>query len=266
MTEIRFHIGAHKTATTHLQMTLARCSFATGTRYVPLKRLRVTLTSPVRKARPHIPWHRWHAGSWLFSDENILGTTAESLRMYRDPAHALRYFLDCHLRIYLCVRSYDTFLASAYGERLWRHPWQAFPGELPSRRWPDVVADLAAGLPGASLHLWCYEDYRQHAGEIAQFFAGGAITAFGEPVEQDLKSGFSARAVQELARIARRRPRKSEVLAVRSRFPIGAEYPRFNPWSDAQQAELRAMYRDDLAVLAGRVEFWQPAAAQGPKR
>lgn len=51
MTRTRFHIGAQKTATTHLQMTLRRCELAPGTRYMPLKRLRRLLTSRVRKGR-----------------------------------------------------------------------------------------------------------------------------------------------------------------------------------------------------------------------
>jgi len=259
MTRIRFHIGAHKTATTHLQMTLARCGFAAGTRYVALKRLRRTLTSPVRKQRPRLPWHRWYEGTWLFSDENILGTTENSLLMYPDPAVALRYFLDCNLGIFLCVRRYDTFLASAYGERLWRHRYQPFHADLPSRRWPDVVRDLQRDLPGVPVHVWRYEDYRGNAAQIMQFYAGNAITDFGEPLQQDPKSGFSGRTVAELARFSDARPGKAEVLRLRDKFPISVEYPRFNPWSADQQARLEEMYSEDLAVLGRMAEVWQPA-------
>ena len=258
MTRIRFHIGAHKTATTHLQMTLAGCRLAAGTCYVPLKRLRMTLTSPVRKRRPHLPWHRWYGGTWLFSDENILGTTEHSLRMYPDPAHALRHFLDCELSVFLCVRRYDTFLASAYGERLWRHPFRPFPGELPVRRWPDVVRDLQHDLPGVPLHLWRYEDYRNHAGQIMQYYAGNAIEQFGAPLQRDPKSGFSGRAVAELARRGGRRPWKSEVLQLREAFPISPEYPRFNPWSAEQQVRLEERYVEDLAVLGALADLWTP--------
>lgn len=267
MTQIRFHIGAHKTATTHLQLTLAGCSFAPGTRYVPLKRLRLTLVSLVRRGRPRLPWHRWYSGTWLFSDENILGTTANSLLMYPDPARHLGYFRDCELSIFLCVRSYDTFLASAYGERLWRHPYQPFPAEPPARRWTDVVADLQRGLPGVPIHCWRYEDYRDHAQEIARYYAGGAITGFGPPLREDPKSGFSAQAVEALARFSRRRPRKSEVLAIRDRFPIGPDSPRFDPWTEAARTRLREQYATDLETLAGRVELWRPGrdAPQGPK-
>ncbi|MFU8822134.1 MAG: hypothetical protein ACNA8G_11325 [Gammaproteobacteria bacterium] len=264
MTRIRFHIGAHKTASTHLQMTLAGCSFAPGTRYVPLKRLRMTLTSPVRKCRPRLPWHRWHGGSWLFSDENILGTTRGGLRMYPEPARALRYFLDCELSIFLCVRRYDTFLASAYGESLWRHPYRPFEAALPTRRWPDVIRDLQRDLPGVPVHVWRYEDYRENARSIMQFYAGDAITDFGAPLRQDPKSGFSGRAVEAMARFSDARPRKAEVLRLREGFPIGAEYPRFDPWSAEQRARLEAMYAEDLAVIDGIATLWTPA--HSPKR
>lgn len=258
MTAIRFHIGAHKTATTHLQMTLAGCSFRSGTRYVPLKRLRLALISAVRKGRPRLPWHRWYDGTWLFSDENILGTTENALRMYPDPAHALRYFLDCQLSVFLCIRRYDTFLASAYGERLWRHPYRPFDAAPPVRRWPDIVRDLQRDLPGVPIHIWRYEDYRENSRRIAQRYAGEAITAFGAPLKQDPKSGFSARAVTELARLGAGRPRKAQVLQLRDQYPIGPEYPRFDPWSGDQQAELQEMYAEDLEVLGEIAELWSP--------
>lgn len=260
MTRIRFHIGAHKTATTHLQMTLASCTFRPGMCYVPLKWLRWTLTSPVRKHRPRLPWHRWYKGTWLFSDENIMGTSASGLRLYPDPARALHYFKDCELSVFLCVRSYDTFLPSAYGEGLWRHPYQPFPDGITARRWIDIVSDLQQALPGTPIHVWCYEDYRAHAQAIARFYADDGIKAFGDPLRQDPKSGFSGRAVKELARFHKRRPRKFEVRRVRDIFPISSEYPRFNPWADEQEAHLRELYRQDLAVLEDLGVLWKPEA------
>jgi hypothetical protein len=264
MPKIHFHIGAHKTATTHLQMTLERCTFRSGVRYVPLNRLRRTLTSPVRKKRPRLPWHRWYDGTWLFSDENILGSSAQALRMYPDPAHALRYFSDCDLRIFLCVRSYDTFLASAYGERLWRHPFQPFPGELPVRRWPDMVRDLRSALPDAAIYIWRYEDYRDHAPSIAGFYSGDSIEDFGDPLNHHPKSGFSERAIKEMSRFRWRRPLKFEVQRIRAAFPIGPEYPRFNPWTRHQEAYLREIYARDLAALGDMAVIWKPGTDSPP--
>lgn len=264
MATIRFHIGAHKTASTHLQMTLARARLREGTRYVPLRRLRRTLISPVRKHRPRLPWHRWYGGTWLFSDENVLGTTRDALQMYPDPARALRYFLDSGLSVFLCVRHYDTFLASAHSESLWRNPYRPFPAEPPQRRWPEVVSDLQRALPGVPVHLWCYEDYREHAQAVAQYFADGAIENFGAPLAEDPKSGFSARAVAEMTHFSKRRPRKAEVLALRARYPIGPDSPRFDPWTPAQRATMREMYEEDLLRLAGMVEFWRPGAGTQP--
>jgi len=258
MTTIRFHIGAHKTASTHLQMTLSRCTFRPGTRYVPLKRLRHTLITPVRKSRPRLPWHRWYSGTWLFSDENVLGTTANGLALYPDPAKALRYFQGCQLSVFLCVRAYDTFLASAWGERLWHHQYQPFIAELPTRRWSDLVRDLRRDLPGTAIHAWCYEDYRENMQQVAQFYAGNTISAFGEPVAQNPKSGFSARAVEELSRSDDRRPRKSCILQVREQFPVSDQYPRFDPWNSEQKAQLGAMYQEDLQVIADIAELWRP--------
>lgn len=261
MTRIRFHIGAHKTATTHLQMTLARCELARGTRYVPLKRLRRLLTSRVRKRRLVLPWHRWYRGTWLFSDENILGTTANALALYPDPAAALRYFADCELSIFLCVRHYETFLPSAWGERLWHHPVRPFRPVLPKRRWSDLVGDLQSALPDVPIRVWRYEDYREHAEAVIRYYAGGAVERLPGPLGARPKSGFSDRAVAELERHAGLKVGKGGLRAIRERFPVSDEYPRFDPWSEEQKRELGEMYAEDLAALEERVEVWRPGAS-----
>lgn len=258
MTRIRFHIGAHKTATTHLQMTLARCEMARGTRYVPLKRLRRFLTSPVRKGRPFLPWHRWYGGTWLFSDENILGNSSNVRRMYQEPAAALKYFRDCNLEIFMAVRSYDTFLPSAWAERLWRHPFEPFEANIPQRRWPDVIADLQADLPGVPIHVWCYEDYQAHAEAIIRFFADGGIVRFPPKLESRPKSGFSDRAIAQLNLYAGSYPGRLRIRQLRKRYPVGPEYPRFDPWTESQRSTLQAMYAEDIDWLKQRVEVWRP--------
>lgn len=258
MTRIRFHIGAHKTATTHLQMTLARCKLAPGTRHVSLGRLRRTLTSRVRKGRRFLPWHRWWRGTWLFSDENILGTTAHALQMYPNPAAALKYFADCRLSIFLCIRSHETFLPSAWGERLWHHAVEPFRPGLPRRRWTDVVDDLQSALPGVPIHVWRYEDYRDHSRAIVRDYADGAIEHFPPTLGSRPKSGFSARAVAELQRHAGSKVGKRRLQAIRQRFPVSDAWPRFDPWSDAQKRTLDEMYAEDVAALKQRVDFWTP--------
>lgn len=258
MTRIRFHIGVHKTASTHLQMTLAGCRLAKGSRYVPLKRLRRFLISPVRKGRPFLPWHRFYRGTWLFSDENILGNSADVQRMYRRPAEALRYFTDGDLELFMAIRSYDSFLPSAWGERLWRHSFEPFEPTLPDRRWTDVVADLQAALPGVPIHMWRYEDYRDHANEIIRFYAAEAVESFPPPLASPPKSGFSAKAIAELSQYAGTYPGRRRIRRARERYPVGPEYPRFDPWSDEQKRKLQAMYAEDIEALKERVHFWLP--------
>lgn len=258
MTRIRFHIGAHKTATTHLQMTLAGCQLVPGTRYVPLKRLRRLLTSPVRKGRPFLPWHRWYRGTWLLSDENILGNSSNVRRMYVEPGRALKYFSDCQLELFMAIRSYDSFLPSAWAERLWRHPFEHFEPVIPERRWTDVIADLQAALPGVAIHVWRHEDYRDHAEAIIDAYAGGAIRTFPQRPPGRPKRGFSARAIAHLSLYEGSHPGKLRIRQIHQRYPIGPEYPRFDPWSELQRAKLKAMYAEDVETLKDRVRFWQP--------
>lgn len=258
MTRIRFHIGAHKTATTHLQMILRRSTLAPGTRYVPLKRLRRLLISRVRKGRLVVPWHRWYRGTWLFSDENVLGTTANALKMYPDPGAALKFFSDCELSVFLCIRSYETFLPSAWGERLWHHDFRPFEPIIPQRRWTDVIDDLRSALPDVPIHVWCYEDYHDHAEGIARFYADGTIENFAPPLESRPKSGFSAKAVTHLNLYAGSHAGRRRLRQIWKRYPVSAQYPRFDPWNSAQKDVLRAMYAEDVETLQQQVEVWQP--------
>jgi hypothetical protein len=258
MTRIRFHIGAHKTATTHLQMTLAGCRLAPGTRFVPLKRLRRWLTSPVRKGRPFLPWHRWYDGTWLLSDENILGNSANVRRMYLEPGRALSYFADCDLSLFMAIRSYETFLPSAWGERLWRHPFEPFEPAIPERRWTDIVADLQDALPGVPIQVWRYEDYRENAHAIIQAYAGGAVERFPPELPTPPKSGFSAAAIEALSRYAGRYPGRRRIRRIRQRYPVGDAHARFDPWTEEQKAILRALYAEDVEALRERVAFWTP--------
>jgi|GEM_PF-4905966 len=257
MTRIRFHIGAHKTATTHLQMTLAGCRLAPGTCYVPLKRLRRLLTTPVRKGRPFLPWHRWYRGTWLLSDENILGNSSNVRRMYEDPGRALQYFSDCRLELFMAIRSYDRFLPSAWAERLWRHPFEPFEPVIPRRRWTDVVADLQAALPGVPIHVWRYEDYQDQADSIIRAYSDGAVSAFSVRPSGRPKRGFSAKAIAHLSLYEGSYPGRLRIRQIRQRYPIGPEYPRFDPWSELQRAKLKAMYAEDVEALRDRVRFWQ---------
>jgi len=262
MPKIRFHIGAHKTATTHQQQVLGSSSFHPGTRFVPLSLLRRTLTSPVRRSRPHLPWHRWYNGVWLLSDENMLGTTADALAIYPEAAPALRHFLDCDLQVFLSVRRYDNFLASAYGERLWRHPFRPFPGSLPTRRWPDLVRDLQQQVPGVPIAVWQYEHYRQHQSDIMQFYAGQSIECLGKSRDSAPKSAFSTAAVNAMTTFSEIRPRRHQVERIRDRYPVDAQNPPFDPWTPAQRQQLHEWYNEDLLQLAGMVELWQPPAKQ----
>lgn len=121
-----------------------------------------------------------------------------------------------------------------------------------------MVADLQSDLPGVPIHVWRYEDYRAHSEAILRFYTEDAIERFAPPMQGRPKSGFSGRAVAELERHAGSKVGKRRLRAIRERFPVSREYPRFDPWSEAQKRRLGEMYAEDLAELEQRVDLWQP--------
>lgn len=108
-------------------------------------------------------------------------------------------------------------------------------GELPACRWTDLDDDLQSVLPGIPIHVWRYEDYRQHAEAIIRYYADDAIERFAPPTASRPKSGFPARGVAELQRFASKKVGKRHLHEIRERLPVSDADPRFDPWSEAQK-------------------------------
>ncbi|MEO0682051.1 MAG: hypothetical protein AAF192_16730, partial [Pseudomonadota bacterium] len=137
----RIHLGAHKTATTHLQGALAarrKDLLRAGVEYVPLHRMRKAQVQSLRKrldgegaGRPArraaliealLPNGPRRAAVAL-SDENLIGIPMTLLRrgLYPKAGRAVRFLSSladdgAELRLFLATRSLDTLLPSTYAE------------------------------------------------------------------------------------------------------------------------------------------------------
>lgn len=203
------HIGAHKTASTHLQLALERGRVALGARGVAvfgpdqLRRrglgLPEYLGAPPGSAEAHGARIRaalaLSVGRLLLSDENILGNAhnVELIRTARfyPRAEARLAMLNAllpgdgqavggqgaALTFALAIRDPAGFLASAYAQRLMSGRLEAFedyigtldPAEL---RWSELVMRLRAAFPQAQWLLWRYEDYPAVAPQVLTALLG----------------------------------------------------------------------------------------------
>lgn len=212
---LHLHIGAHKTATTHMQavLTAARPAMAeAGAVYLGPDRLRgfeaellyfphqgwVARRLGVRAARRRLGALIRAEGQGpaprlvVLSEENVIGSCGRVLRSGRVYTGLARragpfgavcadLFDMAQSVVFFSIRSYGPFFASAHSQ-LARHrrdaPLMALPREaLQSlpRRWPDVVRDLRRLFPESRFVVWRYEDFRAVRPELLGALSGGVV-------------------------------------------------------------------------------------------
>ena len=281
--EWRLHLGAHKTATTHLQHSLTRHREALaeqGVDYLPMeqvrrlglfrhqgrRRWRVRLGGPMRRRiEALVAPLRLGPDRLAISEENFLGLSPDLLRgaFYPKAEWNLATFGSLsggrrELRLFLSVRSFETLLPSAYVQTLRGMPFPGGFGPVKAATlnrppsWAELAARIRRTLPQARLHLWTFEDYGAHDREILARFVGAEIPA-GEPLPPPPSTRSpSSRAIAEMEKLEDGlgyldRTRAAAEIAARDTERGGGE--RFAPFSDAERALLQEAYAEDLARI-----------------
>lgn len=279
---IDLHLGVHKTATTHLQRYWLACSQAPGAMAAcpPLGEVRHQLTPvcspPVAKgrAKPDEALRQRVAEAWLrqalaagrplvLSDENLIGSCERlfAQQSLYDSALArlqrLALVLEGHeLRVWLSVREYGAFLRSAYCEMLRHGAYRPFRDvytgfDFAGRGWEHVVRDVRQVFPQAELRCWRYESMPGLRGAITSTLFGLPATALPAPDDQRDRRSLSRLAVRLLDDIHQRLG-ADEATKVRpsvERVIAGAGMASFDPWTDAERAQLSAAHDRSIAAL-----------------
>lgn len=277
MDEWRIHIGAHKTATTHLQYTLD--AMAAGLRdhsvqYVSTETLR--LRGFPRRAIRASAWlpkisdrlmHKRTAGligelaefhTLVLSEENILGNI-DSLfgtRYYPEAAGRLRFLSASaqkrNLKLFLSIRRQDDVAASAYCEvlrvRPLGQPFRAFVEALldepPS--WYDLLMRIKDALPTAEVKVWCFEDYiAGHSGVIEALtgYSGGDIPDLKPPRKTQ---SLPAEAIARIEALDPKLPRDRYCKAVSGVVDSVDSGTKFDPFSPSERRRFADIYASDV--------------------
>lgn len=270
---LHLHIGAHKTATTHLQATLIKHRALLAEAGVQFERpdnIRAVI-GPGRRAAvqmgPFPSFRRAGASRRLaaldqgrnrlvISDENSLGLCPELFQRellyptaYRRMAIWRRLAAQREALIYLCIRNYGAFFSSAYVQTIRNKPIVAPDSDslaslarMP-RRWGDIIQDIRCALPGARLRVWTFEDHFALLPDLLQEKTGLTL----QPVRRRPMATPSTDAIAAFRSVARRRRQPLDKLA--KEHPITDENPKFSLWSAAQSKALTEMYEDDVTAL-----------------
>lgn len=277
----RVHVGAHKTATTHLQETLTAVRgalAAQGLDYIPnplLRQRRFARTIWKRRPLARLPLvgprHMREAleavitplrlgpDTVVLSEENILGIPDQILRQpfYPQASQSIARLATlagrAKLVLFLSIRGYDALLPSAYAESLKFRPPAAggFDADRLAARppsWHELVQRIHRAAPGVPLRIWRQEDYRANAPRIMLEVCGFELGPLPEIMDPSWTRSPTAEGIHAAERLdpslsmEERRERVGDLYAA-------SEGDRFRPFSDAQQKALAARYLEDLDLI-----------------
>jgi len=209
--EVAVHLGAHKTASTHLQNfiheNLGVFGRAGAHFYKPTQMREAITPAVLRQARNSDERNpsevaamvstvaeAANASKLILADENLIGSVEQIRkrgRLYPDAAKILNYLAECLGRftvseVYLSIRSYGDYLCSAYWEAIRHQPFVTFreftaPFDPHPDYWVDLAAAIHAAFPGATLFVWRYEDYAEAEATVVNLMAGADVHADFEP-------------------------------------------------------------------------------------
>ena len=283
----RIHLGAHKTATTHLQQALvaARPGLRTqGVDFIPLRKLREAglpaILSQLIDAEADRPGRRralagalrplrGKAETVAFSEENLIGLSAHLLRgpnPYPGAGKMVRWLGQlgaggAEVKLFFAIRSFDALAPSAYAESMRR---RHLPGGFDAVRklmaetppsWVGLIDRLRKAAPKAELRVWLYEDYAAHARELATLFLGvdpGELDVSRRPQGTATPSAAAVAEAEALPRGLSKEDRAARSAEIYARLPASGPETKFNPFTDEERARLRARYAQDLDEIERR--------------
>ncbi|MFD1911648.1 hypothetical protein [Halodurantibacterium flavum] len=282
--QIVLHVGAHKTASTHLQHTIR----SQGWR---LRRQDVTFLGPhmlrgqiidlepvardpgllpfLRALRMRTGFRRLCKGhkQVFVSDENLLGGTyslrrVAPVRLYPDGAQRIGRLLRRlgipRAKVLLAVRDPATHLVSNYSQRLFAGPFIPFDEYVKATdplalRWSQVAEEILALPRVEELVIWRMEDYPRLLPQILGIAVTEGVARWMKPLEGARHQGLSARAHEQLAAwAAEGQFPPGAARKAREMFPKSGDVTAYAPLEPELLAQSALAYAEDLRRLEGR--------------
>lgn len=280
------HLGAHKTASTHLQQGLKRARPGLAARvFLPddlrkdglrlQDRLAPGADDPAHEAGLRAAFAG--PGRLVVSEENVLGQVpgpelADDPTLYPGAGGRLvrlaRLLPPGPVTLALAVREGAGFVAACYSQALMAGrvaPFgQMFGGLDPAALdWDDLAGRLMAALPGARLVLWDHADWPAVAPQVAAALLGDGAAPL--PLPSGLAHpGLSAEAVARLLAEGGQGPAAAaRARALRLEFSKGAGQPGFDPFPPEARARAAAAHARTLDRLARRAGVTRLRPAPG---
>jgi len=295
---VSLHVGVHKTASTHLQKTLARNASLlrdNGVGFVgpeslrqPGQSLQALFGLGDRADAPggHDAQAQLRrlagdgAARLVISEENALGPMVgegapgplypnADLRIER----LIRALAPSPVRLFVGLREPAGWLASVYRHKLFNGSYPTFDdfagGVDPAAlRWSNLIERLRRVGGVGRLYIWRQEDYPAVAGPVFRRMLGWKLGPQVARIEGRVNEGLSHKAVEQLLRWGESDDPRGAARKARALFPITTPESRFAPWPAAVLARSRAAYDADIARIAdiAGADLLRPARRLQPSR
>lgn len=275
---IAFHVGAHKTATSHLQRCLMKAAdrlAAENIRYYgpdyfrqPGYAIRGLFGfrdgQPIKEGRPSGAAQIAHmaegAQRLVLSEENYLGSLNDSqggllARRYPVAGARVGQFAQAAglgVDVFIGLRQPTAYLNGAYGQILLSGQRCTFDefcqnNPLSSIDWVDVVGQLRAAPGVRQVTVWRYEDYPQVFGQIIAGLVGKDKAPLVSRVKRRINPGLSAAAVAAL--LAGQGDEKHGY-ALRDQYAVTDGHAPFDGFADQLHTTSAADYARQIAAIA----------------
>ncbi len=274
-TTVALHIGAHKTATTHLQRSLLAATDDLrqhGVQFHGPRSFRWGEPSLLQRFSiadgPKGPVQTVDAQAFdvlaqgarrlILSEENFAGTLMNDKGRLRRPLYpdGPRRIAELSARmpvdgidLYLGIRHPTTLLNSAFSQRL--HAKRDITLEKFLKRnaielvdWVGLIARLRNLAGINSLTVWCYEDYAKLFDRIVAGLTGGLVPGGVPALAETMHGGLSELAVTLLL--------ADDTISVADAMqscPVDADNPRFDAFDAAAHALGQEFYAAQLAQI-----------------
>lgn len=275
------HIGAHKTATTHLQHALqaARRELnAAGVRVFGPSQLRGPCkTLAERFALPFVtrPENastdvsaalqdmRNGAARLVLSEENYIGVLNRkaghlNVPLYPHAAERIAALADVcapnGIDIFLGIRAPAAFLNSVYsqflagGTRIAPEEFRA-QNSIASIDWAAMIDKIRRLDAVRSFVVWPFEDYEVLFGRITALMVGKEAAKHVRPGAVAVHSGLSLRAVEAVLATSADDDIFEAAKLAKVQYPISPEYPKFDVFDGKDHAASGLHYADQLADI-----------------
>ncbi len=288
---VAFHIGAHKTATSHLQRSLLKASDAladVGVRYYGPDYFRLpgraiprlfglnTDKDPAkvkRSPQDQLRLMRKGASRLVLSEENYVGVLNSPRRLpvksrYPDAAGrvgALAKVMGRDIDVFVCLRRPTAFINSAYCQMLMGGrvmPMARYKDINPTDGidWLDLMRRLRHAPGIGELTVWRYEDYTPLFNDICAGLVGADHGHLVTPLPRRIHVGLSSPAVAEVLHRHAQGDGKEMGFAARKILPIEEGYPPFDGFTQDEHSASKQVYDDQIAAIAAMagVTFLRP--------